>query len=1732
MENKTSNMSKKPRRRRNINKYTTNIGSQNLKTQSLMNDIAIDDGIKTELSEQYKILVPIKKQKIREYVTSNDEEPTSSPTCSQTDYQKPVKVKSRWTQSCQMEMLMEESQSSFEMSDTVIDNSTDDFNENIECNEVFRSTEVRRSSRRSGNTRTDYRQLLGLKKNKDKKVNTPKSFNLRRGRKKKHSIDLLKKENHVKDTSTSCVRVHDDSVLQKSSVDWNIITVWGSSRSVDIELSHKSIRRNSLSWNFKFIDTNVVELPKVYNEDTNQILNKNTKILNLHKNISESATTINKIMLCKSNNLVDNHKSEINNEFNMCNILNSNIVLSKNTEEIIPHVTLDTKMYESLINSIGQQTNSLISSSNIKKLSQRKNDTITETNNFVNKNYKLDLKTHKYFTIIKDELFQSNFNPHNLRSKSVDSVLDKVKTNNFNVLKRYKSCDNFEVNHSCSKMIISLPSQVKSPTKNRRQSKRIKPKNNFIDLLDDIKVPDVNYNKVAIEISKEHEQQLLKAKCNDQEFNEALKSVNFTLINENMYRPDRQSMKSYSSTEISRLRKLKQRTISGDINVFCECTLTKEDIVKGKIGCGDQCLNRLLKIECGSSCSLKRYCSNKQFQNKQFKKTKLFKTDNKGYGICALEDIPKGVLIYEYVGEVIDYNEMCNRLKKKIYKNLNYMVQLNSDEIIDSTSKGNVTRFINHSCDPNSVGEKWHVLGQSRMGFFSTRPIMKGEEITFDYSFQVFGDGAQICYCGSSKCRGYISKASQITDISSSDDSDITDENNLPQKSDKYMKRKRMVKKRIVLNEKNNLRELGRQLTEISKLKTGFKADQEMATLNLNRLMVHISDSVSRLHILNFIREHDMNHKRLFMDFNGLSIIHNWMTSNDNKELKIMILEMLAELPIMNRNTITKSKVLDVVAEWAQIPFDAKSKIENLEYTSHESDKHCQEIENILPSYPNSNDEAVNFVEKARSLWKKWIVLKIVFKIPKKLEQQKLEIPERVLHNINDDYDHTVHSIEILERKMSKIPYKTNSKINNKIRPTTNLVYMDRIKIRKEYEQKIELERKKNFRKKVLDNWMDNKECIMKITQNGIVQRHQEPMHSPSYITPHILNNNDVRKTRWDNQPTIIVQPTNISNTIHQNIQSLNALPPETLLQSKLVSRSPYLPIHQLHSNCQLDFPLTHNPLQPSPSPLFNSSILVQPFSKKLPTSLVNIAQNDFDSEKSLVSPTKLILNSLNSNVHHFMQNSLLKNNQSSQVSSSNQIDEILKNIKAVKSGVDLLARIRVISKSFKKQPSKLLKIKNSVQSKFPQPPLNLSDVSLFSITGENKKVVFYNKEANIASNSLCSNLLQFPTKFCLNYKNKFSTAILNSLLSKTKDENKFSVPKTFIIQNMNSEVLTCNKVNKEIELHKKLKFKKYRKVVGYLKTQNSVLPVFKKKIGLRLKGIKGIHYKIPATKRNMVRKGNIHRLALKNCIIKTKSALKKHTNVNVDDPLKKTKEKRVTFLIEGESDNSTSVDVRPINLNQITSKQKPLMKCHPFEIRKEFNISSSTLQPSTSSEDTEPQISSNQINDSDSMISPIVSKLKLLRNRKMKNLRNKSNSLEQLPVKRKHKIPVSMMSFSTDVLKLIPDSRKEMKKIMDYHNSMATIIVKTLGCYAKKTCQQGRIRSDEDFKFLAKKINENILLKELQLKKADKLKISNNTKEKVADYIKKYMSRFGEVYKRKKIDYSGLQKQNNLSDK
>ncbi|MQL70560.1 hypothetical protein Taro_002870 [Colocasia esculenta] len=83
---------------------------------------------------------------------------------------------------------------------------------------------------------------------------------------------------------------------------------------------------------------------------------------------------------------------------------------------------------------------------------------------------------------------------------------------------------------------------------------------------------------------------------------------------------------------------------------------------------------------------------------------------------------------------------------------------LNGNEVvIDACAKGNLGRFINHSCEPNCRTEKWMVNGEVCIGLFAIRDIKMGEEVTFDYNYvRVFGAAAKRCVCGSAECRGYI----------------------------------------------------------------------------------------------------------------------------------------------------------------------------------------------------------------------------------------------------------------------------------------------------------------------------------------------------------------------------------------------------------------------------------------------------------------------------------------------------------------------------------------------------------------------------------------------------------------------------------------------------------------------------------------------------------------------------------------------------------------------------------------------------------------------------------------------------------------------------------------------------------------------------------------------------------------------------------------------------------------
>ena len=59
--------------------------------------------------------------------------------------------------------------------------------------------------------------------------------------------------------------------------------------------------------------------------------------------------------------------------------------------------------------------------------------------------------------------------------------------------------------------------------------------------------------------------------------------------------------------------------------------------------------------------------------------------------------------------------------------------------MIDAGPRGNIARFINHSCNPNCSTEPWIVNGDRRVGIFSSRDIHPKEELTFNYQLEQHG---------------------------------------------------------------------------------------------------------------------------------------------------------------------------------------------------------------------------------------------------------------------------------------------------------------------------------------------------------------------------------------------------------------------------------------------------------------------------------------------------------------------------------------------------------------------------------------------------------------------------------------------------------------------------------------------------------------------------------------------------------------------------------------------------------------------------------------------------------------------------------------------------------------------------------------------------------------------------------------------------------------------------------
>ncbi|PON99308.1 Histone-lysine N-methyltransferase, SET [Trema orientale] len=180
--------------------------------------------------------------------------------------------------------------------------------------------------------------------------------------------------------------------------------------------------------------------------------------------------------------------------------------------------------------------------------------------------------------------------------------------------------------------------------------------------------------------------------------------------------------------------------------------------------CSQNCVCRVQCISCSKACRCSENCTNRPFRKE--KKIKIVKTELCGWGVESAESLNKGDFVIEYIGEVID-DALCEQrlwsMKDKGVHNF-YMCEIRKDFTIDATYKGNLSRFLNHSCDPNCVLEKWHVEGETRVGVFAARSIKVGEPLTYDYRFVQFGPEVS-CHCGATNCQGYLGTKKKIDKV-------------------------------------------------------------------------------------------------------------------------------------------------------------------------------------------------------------------------------------------------------------------------------------------------------------------------------------------------------------------------------------------------------------------------------------------------------------------------------------------------------------------------------------------------------------------------------------------------------------------------------------------------------------------------------------------------------------------------------------------------------------------------------------------------------------------------------------------------------------------------------------------------------------------------------------------------------------------------------------------------------
>jgi uncharacterized protein len=119
-----------------------------------------------------------------------------------------------------------------------------------------------------------------------------------------------------------------------------------------------------------------------------------------------------------------------------------------------------------------------------------------------------------------------------------------------------------------------------------------------------------------------------------------------------------------------------------------------------------------------------------------------------GMGLYAIKPIPSGTRVIEYLGERIAKSESLRRCEE----GNPFIFSLDEEFDLDGSIEANLARFINHSCAPNCETEDH----DGRIWVVALRDIEAGEEMTYNYNYDLEDYPDNPCRCGAPNCLGFM----------------------------------------------------------------------------------------------------------------------------------------------------------------------------------------------------------------------------------------------------------------------------------------------------------------------------------------------------------------------------------------------------------------------------------------------------------------------------------------------------------------------------------------------------------------------------------------------------------------------------------------------------------------------------------------------------------------------------------------------------------------------------------------------------------------------------------------------------------------------------------------------------------------------------------------------------------------------------------------------------------------